>query len=220
MSPTALSAVREGLVQAYLEILVPQVDDPVIPLRFNPSEYQLQKGNNFAEIGIPGLESPPIQFVRGSAEKLAVELLADTSDTLEDVRERYVNKLRDLMRLNVELHAPPIVAFTWDTQVFKGVLESLNIAYILFTPEGVPLRAKLSVTLKEYRPAAVQYRENPTSSPDYDKSLRVRRGDTLSSIAAQVYRDPGLWREIARANRIVDPRAVAPGTVLALPKLR
>jgi Contractile injection system tube protein/LysM domain len=217
---TPLSAVRLGLVPARLEILTPRVPDPVIPLRFNPTEYQLQKSNTFAEIGIPGLESPPIQFVRGAAEKLSLELLADTSDTLEDVREKYVNKLRDLMRLNAELHAPPIVAFSWDTQVFKGVLESLNIAYVLFSPDGVPLRAKLSVTLKEYRPAAVQFRESPTLSPDFDKSFVVRRGDTLSGIAAQVYRDPARWREIARANGIVDPARIRPGDTLRLPSLR
>lgn len=217
---TPLSAIREGLVPARLEILTPRVADPVIPLRFNPSEYQLQKSNSFAEIGIPGLESPPIQFVRGSAEKLSLDLLADTSDTLDDVRDKYVNKLRDLMRLNGELHAPPIVAFSWDTQVFKGVIESLNISYVLFTPDGVPLRAKLSVTLKEYRPAAVQFRESPTFSPDFDKTFVVRRGDTLSGIAGQVYRDPSLWREIARANGIEDPRLIRPGDALRVPKLR
>jgi hypothetical protein len=124
------------------------------------------------------------------------------------------------MRLNGELHAPPIVAFSWDTQVFKGVLESLNISYVLFTPDGVPLRAKLSVTLKEYRPAAVQFRESPTFSPDFDKTFVVRRGDTLSGIAGQVYRDPSLWREIARANGIEDPRLIRPGDALRVPKLR
>jgi hypothetical protein len=217
---TPLSAIRLGLVPARLEILSPKVPVPVIPLRFNPSEYQLQKTNNFAEIGIPGLESPPIQFVRGAAERLSLELLADTSDTLEDVREKYVDALRDLMRLNSELHAPPIVAFSWDTQVFKGVIESLNISYVLFSPDGVPLRAKLSVTLKEYRPAAVQFRERPTLSPDFDKNFVVRRGDTLSGIAGQVYRDPSRWREIARANGIDDPRRIRPGDALRLPKLR
>ena len=217
---TPLSAVRQGLVAATLEILSPKVPDPKIPLRFNPSEYQLQKSNNFAEIGIPGLESPPIQFVRGAAEKLSLELLADTSDTLEDVREKYVNKLRNLMRLNADTHAPPIVAFTWDTQVFKGVLESLTITYVLFSPDGVPLRAKLSVTLKEYRPAAVQFRESPTFSPDFDKTFVVRRGDTLSGIAGQVFRDPSRWREIARANDVVDPRRIRPGDALRIPRLR
>ena len=217
---TPLSAVRQGLVPAILEILSPKVPDPRIPLRFNPTEYQLQKSNSFAEIGIPGLESPPIQFVRGAAEKLSLELLADTSDTLEDVREKYVNKLRNLMRLNAETHAPPIVAFTWDTQVFKGVLESLTITYVMFSPDGVPLRAKLSVTLKEYRPAAVQFRESPTFSPDFDKTFVVRRGDTLSGIAGQVFRDPSRWREIARANDVVDPRRIRPGDALRIPKLR
>lgn len=210
----------QGLVRAYLEILEPRVEDPIIPLRFNPTEYQLQKTNNFAEIAIPGLESPPIQFVRGASEKLTAELLVDTSDTLEDVRTRYVNKLRGLMRLNGELHAPPIVRFTWDTQVFVGVLESLNITYVLFTPDGVPLRAKLSAALKEYRPAAVQVKENPTFSPDLEKNFVVRRGDTLSTIASAVYRDAGLWREIAKANQIQDPRVLAPGRVLTLPRLR
>lgn len=210
----------QGLVRAYLEILEPRVKDPIIPLRFNPTEYQLQKANNFAEIAIPGLESPPIQFVRGASEKLTAELLVDTSDTLEDVRTRYVNKLRGLMRLNGELHAPPIVRFTWDTQVFVGVLESLNITYVLFTPDGVPLRAKLSAALKEYRPAAVQVKENPTFSPDLEKNFVVRRGDTLSTIASAVYRDAGLWREIAKANQIQDPRVLAPGRVLTLPRLR
>jgi hypothetical protein len=217
---TPFNIAGQGLVRAYLEILVPSVPDPIIPLKFNPTEYQLQKANNFAEIAIPGLESPPIQFVRGASEKLTAELLADTSDTLEDVREKYVNKLRDLMRLNSELHAPPIVRFTWDTQVFKGVLESLNITYVMFTPDGVPIRAKLSVALKEYRPAAIQIKESSTSSPDFEKTYVVRRGDTLSSISAAVYRDSGLWREIARANLIQDPRGLGPGRVLRLPRLR
>ena len=218
--PTPVDSTRQGLVRAYLEILRPTVPDPLIPLRYNPPEYQLQKTNNFSEIAIPGLESPPIQFVRGGSEKLSAELLVDTSDTLDDVRTRYVDKLRNLMNLNTELHAPPIVRFVWDRQVFVGVVESLNVTYVLFTPEGVPLRARLSLSLKEYRPAAVQVKERPTSSPDFDKTWVARRGDTLSGIAGAVYRDSAQWRAIATNNGIVDPRRLAPGRVLALPRLQ
>src|SRR5580693_6853783 len=110
---SAIQLAGQSLIQAYLEILVPTVPDPVIPLKFNPTEYQIQKANTFAEIAIPGLESPPIQFVRGASEKLTTEALVDTSDTLQDVRIAYVDKLRGLMNLNRELHAPPIVTFTW-----------------------------------------------------------------------------------------------------------
>src|SRR5262249_5882796 len=86
---TPFAAAGQGLKRAYLAIVAPRnAPDPVIPLCFNPAEYQLQKSNSFADIAIPGLESPPIQFVRGDARKLTTELLADTSDTLEDVREK------------------------------------------------------------------------------------------------------------------------------------
>jgi Contractile injection system tube protein/LysM domain len=217
---TPVNIAGQGLVRAYLEILVPTVDDPIIPLRFNPTEYQLQKGNNFAEIPIPGLESPPIQFVRGSSEKLTAELLVDTSDTLEDVRKRYTNKLRNLMRINADLHAPPVVRLMWDDQIFRGVVESLNTTYTLFTPDGVPIRAKLSLTLKEYRPVEIQVKESPKSSADVEKSHTVRRGDTLATVAKLAYNDPTRWREIARNNSILDPRRLAPGQVLNLPRLR
>jgi hypothetical protein len=136
------------------------------------------------------------------------------------VRTKYVNKLRGLLNINRELHAPPIVKFVWDADVFRGVLEGLNVTYVLFTPQGVPLRAKLSVTIREYRPVEVQVRERPTASPDFEKNYVVRRGDTLSGIAAAVYRDPSAWRAVARQNGIRDPRRLEPGRALLLPKLR
>lgn len=220
MSLIPVDAVRETTVPARLHIITPKVSPDVIPLRFNPTEYQLQKANNFAEIAIPGLETPPIQYVRGNSEKLSLELIVDTSDTLEDVRKKYVDAVRGLLNINSELHAPPLVAFEWDREIFKGVLESLNVTYTLFSAMGVPLRAKLSTTLREYRPVNVQYSERPRNSPDVEKRFTVRRGDALWSIAAQVYRDPSQWRALALANDIKDPRSLEPGTQLLVPRLR
>lgn len=219
---TALDALKDNLVKAYLEIEQPQNlgDDAVIPVRFNPTQYQLQKQNTFAEIAIPGLETPPIQFVRGSCEKLTTELLVDTSDTLENVRTKYVQRLRGLLDIHSELHAPPIVRLIWDTDLFRGVLESLSVTYTLFSPDGTPLRATLGVSLKEYRPAEVQFKETPRNSPDREKSWTVKVGDTLPNIAHRVYRNASVWRDIARANGIRDPRVLEPGTRLILPKLR
>jgi len=211
----------QGAGKAILEILVPSGDeDPIIPLHFNPTEYQVQKSNTFAEIAIPGLETPPIQYIRGASEKLTAELMVDTSDTLDDVRKRYTNKLRNLMNIKSETHAPPIVRLTWDGEIFRGVVESLNITYVLFTPEGVPIRAKLNMVLKEYRTVKEQIAEKPRNSPDVEKTHVVRRGDTLHSIAALAYNDVNEWREVARNNGIEDPRNLQPGRVLNLPRLR
>ena len=216
---TPLRAAMQGPIKAALEIVQPPVDDPIIPLRFTPTEYQLQKSNSFVEIPIPGLEAPPLQFIRGAAEKLQLELLVDASDTLDDVRLRYTNKLRALMNITDKLHAPPIVRFIWDREVFRGVLESVQVSYLLFSSDGVPLRAKMSLSFKEYRPVEVQVK-SPKASPDFDKAYVVRAGDTLSGMAAAAYKDPRQWREIARRNGIADPRRLTPGQALTVPRIR
>ena len=210
----------QTLAKARLEIEVPTVPDPVIPLRFNPTEYRLQKTNEFQDIPIPGLEAPPVQFIRGGTEKLSVDVLLDTTDSLLDVRSEYVNKLSSLMRMKSELHAPPIVRFIWDSAIFRGVLDSLTITYELFTEGGIPLRAKAEMSLTAYRPVAVQVREIKAASPDTEKSVVLRRGDRLDDLATAIFGDPGRWRDIARANDIRDPREIEPGRLLLVPRIR
>ncbi len=71
-SPTV--AAGQGVAEAHLEIFDPPGDAQQklrVPLRFNPTEYQLSKANTFAEITIPGLESPPLQYVRGTPRRSA-----------------------------------------------------------------------------------------------------------------------------------------------------
>ena len=216
---TPASAADTRLARAHLEIVNPPTDPSMIPLRFNPAEYHLKKGQTFAEIAIPGLSSPPLQWVKGGCETLTFEALVDTTHTLENVDDAYVDQLRGLLDPNPKLHAPPVVAFVWGRLRFTGVLDGLDIAYQLFDERGVPLRAKLSITLKEYRPVAIQVWQDRKSSPDVEKSYLVRRGDTLTGIAAAVYKDPARWRELALANRITDPRLLRPGQRLLLPRL-
>jgi LysM repeat protein len=221
VSITPVSFASQGAL-ARLEILRPVIADERqrrIPLRFNPTDYKLSKSNTFAEITIPGLETPPIQYVRGGSETLTVQALVDTSDTLDNVRTSYVDAVRNLMRPDSREHAPPIVRFVWDEAVFTGVLEKLDVNYVLFGKDGVPLRAQLDISLKEFRSAAQQVLDTPRSSPTVEKSYVVRRGDTLSSIAAAVYRRADAWRELARANDITDPRDLRPGRVLTVPRL-
>lgn len=206
--------------EARLEIVEPAEDKATIPLHFNPSEYKLAKENTFAEIPIPGLESPPLQYVRGGARTLTMDVLVDTSDELTDVHKEYVAKIEAAVHKNAKLHAPPIVDFVWGPQPrFRGVLQSLDVSYLLFNTDGTALRAKLGLKLKEYRTVAVQVRETEQTSPDVEKRYVVRVGETLATISAAVYRDPGHWRLIATANRITDPRTVAAGDLLVVPPL-
>jgi nucleoid-associated protein YgaU len=217
----ALSRIDPGLVRAYLEIVNPTVTDleRIIPFRFNPAEYQLKKTQTIAEIGIPGLSSPAIQWVRGGARTLSFDAVFDTSDTMTSVDLVFVDRLKALLEPNAKLHAPPIVAFVWGPQRFTGVLEGLQVSYTLFSQLGLPLRAKANISLKEFRTARVQVIENRRSSPDVEKTYLVRRGDTFPSIAAAVFKDPARWRELALANGYTDTQALQPGDRLRIPEL-
>jgi hypothetical protein len=200
---------------------------------FNPEKYTLNKGVQIAEIAIPGLDSPVLQFVRGQNEKITLELFFDTTqygmvDNVKDVREE-TKKIYYLLKINRETHAPPRCRLRWGAggQLFSFgyapepwcVLESVSEEFNLFSPTGVPLRAKLNVTFREYKTVEDQIKENPKGSSDRTKVLEVERGQRLCQIAWQEYQDPGEWRRIAEANNLDNPRLLAPGTKLKIPRM-
>lgn len=188
-----------------------------IRVLFNPNEYRLERSNQFAEVAIPGLQSPPIQFVRGAARTLSMQLFFDTYESGEDVRV-YTGKIVALLDVAPELHAPPIVLFNWGQLTFVGVLERASQRFTLFHSDGVPARATVDVTIKECAQEGQQ--AGLLRSADFVKTHVLHQGETLSGIAGRVYGDPALWRRIAEANRIDDPFDLQPGRVLVVPALR
>jgi hypothetical protein len=60
--------------------LLSHEDTPSMEVMFNPTDYQITRNNSYAEIGVPGLSMPLLQFVRGEAQTLQLELFLDSSD--------------------------------------------------------------------------------------------------------------------------------------------
>lgn len=190
-----------------------------INFTFNPNQYSLDKSNQIAEIGVPGLNAPILQYVRGNTRTLSMELLFDTYEQREDVYERYVKKVYALLDIERSTHAPPVCTFEWKDLRFRCVLERVSGRFTMFLEDGRPVRATLNVTFKEFISVQDLVRNTPTESADHAKTYVVKRGDSLSSIAAAEYGDPGRWRPIAAANRIDNPRVLTPGAVLIIPAL-
>lgn len=220
------------LQRAIIEIDDPQAVDAsrglkkTFPVQFNPTEYTLNKGAQIAEINIPGIDSPILQFIRGQNQKLTVELTFDTASEAMDESARDVRELTrpfyQLVKIQPKTHAVPRVILTWGPELsIKAIVESVQQKFTLFSPTGVPLRANLTVTFREYRTLEEQIAELKFESSDHTKRHVVKRGDTLSRIAAEEYRDPREWRHIADANRDVleNPRRLEPGTILVIPPL-
>ena len=189
-----------------------------ITVLFNPTQYNLDKSNQFAEVGVPGLASPILQYVRGNSRTLTMDLFFDTYEAGTDVSQQ-TGPIYDLLGIRGDRHVPPICTVRWGTFEFRGVLERVGGKFTLFDSEGIPVRAILSVSFKEALEVDLQVKDPPRESVDQFKTYLVKRGDTLASIAAAEYEDPARWRVIAEANGIVNPRILPPGRVLVLPPL-
>jgi nucleoid-associated protein YgaU len=103
---------------------------------------------------------------------------------------------------------------------FRCVMESIKQKFTLFSPEGVPLRATLTVTLREYKSLPDQLAQIKASSPDRTHVHVLEQAQTYAAVAVRYYDKPDDWRAIAAENRIDDPRRTAPGQFLRVPPLR
>ncbi|HKQ04332.1 MAG TPA: peptidoglycan-binding protein [Blastocatellia bacterium] len=200
-----------------------------IVVQFNPAEYTLAKGAQIAEIAIPGIDSPILQFVRGQNEKLTLELFFDTTQSgmgeqaVRDVRE-LTDPVYQLVKIQSKTHAPPRVRFIWGNGLsFRAIVESVQQKFTVFNPAGIPLRAALAVSFREYKTLEEQLKELNLQSADHTKRRKVRQGDTLAQIAFEEYRDASKWRRIAEepanATALADPRRLVPGTEIVIPAL-
>ena len=188
-----------------------------LPVMFNPEEYTLDMGNSIAEIGIPGLEKSPIQYVRGNLRTLQMELFFDTYEKQRDVRAE-TQRITALLQKSATTQAPPVLLVTWGSLQFKCVLETVGQRFIMFLANGMPVRARLNVTFKEFEQVVVDVQRGFFIGPPTVRN--VLEGETLSKLAHEYLGDAGAWRVIAALNNIDDPRRVPPGTPLLIPPER
>lgn len=206
------------------QITVVHTGEKIVVL-FNPADYLLNKDNNFASQTIPGLSSPILQFVNGNLRTLEMELFFDTYLPLtvaqsprRDVREE-TQKIVKLMEIDPELHAPPLLEVSWASLFLRCVLARVSQKFLFFLDDGRPVRAQLTVTFNEMIDEEQEAKRVNRQTADFTKTHAVLQDETLSSIANRFYNNSLLWRPIAVANGIVDPRSIEIGQLLQIPSL-
>jgi hypothetical protein len=196
-----------------------------IKCMFNPTEYSMEKSNDWRPQQVTGKNVPVMAFGGGQGSSLSLELFFDTYEEGKDVRP-FIQQLWDLTlidestkRKQTHRARPPLCIFRWGPNwSFKAVVERLSVRYTLFQQDGTPVRATATIALKEAEDAIEQPLTNPTSHSEPGHRRReVRPHDTLALIAFEEFGSPTLWRRIADANGMDDPMALSPGQILAIP---
>jgi hypothetical protein len=170
---------------------------------FNPNEYEISHTVSLTNPSGDDALNP--SFNGFTVGNFTVTLNFDTYEKGSDVR-KLTSEIVKLGMPTIEgttIKRPPICHFTWGGFEYKGIIYYIKQKFTLFLPDGIPVRAELTVTFKsimtpeEY--AKFKGREACR------KLWIVKSGDRLDLIANEALKDPSLWRKIAKENNIDSP---------------
>ena len=221
--------IPQGFQRAKLEI----EGGEAIECAFNPQSYTVHKTNVWNFKPTTGVDLPDGEFGGGLPRRTQLSLLLDVSLLAPDQSVKDTsNKLLKMMETGGGGgggggSVPPFVTFRWGSvDLPKSVPVSLTIQYVLFHPNGEPIRATVDLELAQAEKASTASSstanapQNPTTRAMLGVRVHtVRDGDSLPLIAHDAYGDPTRWRAIAEANGIDDPMRLRRGRGLAIPRL-
>ncbi|OEF97115.1 CIS tube protein [Desulfuribacillus alkaliarsenatis] len=128
-----------------------------LTVQFNPNKLSITDGVNYSETVTMGWKSPrkipSSQYRNHNARELKVELLFDTYTSMyieslkKDVKKEYIDKF---IKLIEGTDKPPVITFSWGSIQFKGLITAMSYTYTMFTKDGKPVRATMSLSIKEY----------------------------------------------------------------------
>jgi hypothetical protein len=218
----------------------------VYPVQFNPTSLKLSRTNNIDKGGAT-VRTQAKQNPSAQSATLSFDLEYDTAEEEDpgakgkpvDVR----TKTRDVRQFVEPPEAPadagkppPRVRFVWGTFTFTGIVSQLTEDLDYFSPDGHPLRAKLSITITEqnlkfeggFAGAAARQRPNatppggaaaaagPNAPParNPDQAALAQDGESLQQLLTRLGLDPAAWR--AAMADLTSPLTLAAGAQVQL----
>lgn len=148
---------------------------------FNPNELSISRkasvNENQGARTTKGL--PKVSFAYPNAAIIKINNIVIDTYEKQDKKERDVgNEIEKLTKTikfvsSQSLNRPPLYLFRWGAiNYLNCYVESLDYKLTLFLPDGTPVRATASISLKEVDPSKVK--KNPPSRADRLRTLDTR----------------------------------------------
>lgn len=139
------------------KLKIVSIDSPSITAtaQFNPKEFSIDKSVPWNKHKNPKGDIPMLEFTNAENRNMTFELFFDTAEKGTPVSAQIeplhqMTLIRKGVSAESEKH-PPRVMVVWPgvQPPFKGVIESLNVKYTMFSDKGVPVRATATLKIKE-----------------------------------------------------------------------
>lgn len=188
----------------------------------NPNEITLSYEVEYDSAQGSGTTNSRMNFKKMKPGDLALSFFIDgtgASGTPLDVQQK-IAQFQTVTGYNGDIHRPNYLKVSWGTLTVKRcVLKSASIAYKLFRPDGVPLRAVISASFTDNSDDTTRVAMAQDHSPDLTHRRVVKAGDRLPALCNAIYGDPRLYLQVAEANGLDDFRNLEPGSEILFPPL-
>ena len=189
----------------------------------NPTEITISYEMEYDSAQGSGTTNSRMEFKKVKPGDLSLTFFLDGTGASGGGRldvQAKVEQFRKVTGFNGKIHRPNYLKVGWGTvEIKRCILKSASIAYKLFQPDGVPLRAVITANFTDNADDQTRVAVEQKSSPDVTHVRLVKAGDDLPTLCRRIYDDPLLYVQVARANRLDDFRRLTPGTKLFFPPL-
>ena len=133
----------------------PQPDGDEIKVQFNPSSLHFTLASATDGQGTPARDA--VQSLGSGNLTVTMDLHFDsadegTTDAPSNVRVKTADVAQFMLPASGSSAPPPRVRFHWGDFILDGVMSSYTEDVDLFSPQGVPLRAKVSIAIRGQNP--------------------------------------------------------------------
>jgi hypothetical protein len=188
----------------------------------NPNEITLSYEMEYDEAQGSGTTGSRMEFKKVKPGDMSLTFFIDgtgANGVTVDVQEK-IESFQTVTGYNGEIHRPNYLKVAWGTlSVKRCVLKSASIAYKLFKPDGVPLRAVITANFSDNSDDQTRVALAQDESPDLTHARMFKAGDSLPMMCYRIYGSPDYYLDVARANNLDDFRNIPPGTRLLFPPL-
>lgn len=204
-------------------------------VQFNPETLKVSYSNQLSgqdkdSAGKSADGSAGKQLVGQGSTKLSLQLWFDVSAPMPK-GQAPVDDVRRLTQAVIQLMSPaasaepdkfiaPAVGFIWGSFSFAGVIDALEETLEFFSPDGVPLRAGMSLSMSRQNilvpvPAGASPARGAGPAVGTRPLAQAPGGSNVASLVARAGQGAD-WQGIAAANGIENPRRLAAGQLLDL----
>ena len=189
----------------------------------NPAEFTIAYEMEYDSAQGAGTTNSRMEFKKEKPGDLTLNFFIDgtgANGRKENVQEK-IEEFKKVTGYNGNIHRPNYLKVGWGTiEIKRCVLKSASIAYKLFKPDGVPLRAVVTANFTGNSDDQTRVARAQNKSTDLTHVRLVKAGDSLPALCFQIYGNPALYLKVADFNGLDEFRRLQPGTTIRFPPLK